>query len=312
VQTLAPPSRESRLAVVLAMTALMGGCAGERTLVREGSAHVVSPDLALVSLGPNAPATLSVVERPYANATRQTIALATEGKTPGQNELRVDIFGVTNKGVGPETTLSDVPLKEDELLSEAQDALPSVPMRISLNYLQNRYGPFGYAIGRSPRDDLCVYAWQRLATPEQKLSLINSRVAASVRLRLCDPHATEASLVASMMNLNIDATLSGGGWTPDPRELSADLGAPGAPQGPPAIMEAYANPLSSKAVAVERRPRKTPVRQARQPIEAPALAAPALQAPPGFVVPPPPPTAAAPAPQSPAVAVPAPPSEPRS
>ena len=298
-------SRKSNLAIAFAMAAFECGCAGQHAIVLTAAPRSLSPDLAFASLGPNAPAILSVIERHYANATRQTIALATDAKTSGQNELRVDILGVKNGDVGSETTLNDIPLKEDELLSEAQEALPSVPLRVSLNFVQNRYGPFGYAVGRSSRGDTCVYAWQRLATPEQKLSLINSRVAASVRLRLCASRAAEAALVAPMMNLTVDATVSGGGWTPEPRELSADIGAPGAPTGPPSIMEAFANSPSPKSYMAKRRPRTVESYPARKSEQEAAPASAALQAPPGFVVPPPPVTApAASTPQVPSAAPP--------
>jgi len=79
------------------------------------------------SLWRRRPAVLSVIQSDYANATRQTIALATRGKTPGENQLRVDVFGVKNDNVALDSSLPDLPLKEAELAAEAQDALPDVP-----------------------------------------------------------------------------------------------------------------------------------------------------------------------------------------
>ena len=183
----APSRRDFALAVTLIAALATAGCAGRHVIIENVGARSVSTNLAFVSLGPGTPGVLSVIESRYANATRQTIALVTRGKTPGENQLQIDVFGLTNEGVSLETTLPDLALNEVDLYSEAQGALPDVPLRMSLNYMQNNFGPFGNAVGRSTQGDTCVYAWQRIATPDRKLSLVNSRVAMSVRLRLCDP-----------------------------------------------------------------------------------------------------------------------------
>jgi hypothetical protein len=241
-----------------------------------------------VSLGPGTPGVLSVIESRYANATRQTIALVTHGKTPGENQLQIDVFGLTNEGASLETTLPDLALNEVDLYSEAQGALPDVPLRISLNYMQNNFGPFGYAVGRSTQGDTCVYAWQRIATPDRKLSLVNSRVALSVRLRLCDPKASEAALAATMMNLSANVSLSGGSWTPEPRELSADIGAAGAPIAPTSILASAANPLPPSSPSTARRRRPIPASACGSSEPLPAV--PGIQQPDAsrVIVPPPP------------------------
>ena len=260
------PRRKAASAVIVMMALVASGCAAQRTIVENSGARAVPADHAFVSLGPGGPAILSVIQSDYANATRQTIALATRGKTPGENQLRVDVFGVKNDNVALDTSLPDLPLKEAELAAEAQDALPDVSLRVSNVYLQNRYGPFGYSVGKTTQGDTCVYAWQRLATPEQKISLINSRNAISIRLRLCDSVANEAALAATMMNLNVDVALSSGSWTPEPRELSADVGAVNAPTAPPQIVIAAANPLPPSPA------RAPPPLRARHATRAPAPA----------------------------------------
>jgi Cellulose biosynthesis protein BcsN len=182
---------------------------------------------------------------------------------------------------------------------------------MSLNYLQNRYGPIGYLVGKSAQGDTCIYAWQRLATPDWKLSPINSRNAISIRLRLCDPRASEAALAATMMNLSVNVALSSGSWTREPNELSADIGAAGAPIAPPSIAAAAANPFPpSSSPAAPTRARRAP-RHERAP---PATSLIQPSTPTGVIVPPPP--LAPPNPRPPAAAPPAgaiapPPQEPR-
>jgi Cellulose biosynthesis protein BcsN len=308
-----PPLRITAPAFILTAALLMGGCAGQRTIVGNwGGAQALAPDQAFVSLGPGSPAVLSVIETDYANATRQRIVLASRGRTPGENQLRVDVFGVKNDNVGPDTSLPDLPPAEAELSAEAQETLPGVPLRMSLNYLQNRYGPFGYLVGKTAQGDTCIYAWQRLATPDWKLSPINSRNAISIRLRLCDPSVSEAALAATMMNLSVNVALSSGSWTGEPNELSANIGAVGAPIAPPSIAVAAANPFPpSSPPAVRRyRVKRAPPRERAPP--ATSFVQPSTPA--GVIVPPPPlaplnaqPAAAAP----PAGADASPPQEPR-
>jgi Cellulose biosynthesis protein BcsN len=314
------PRRKAASAIALMMALVASGCAAQRTIVENPGARAVSTDHAFVSLGPGGPAVLSVIQSDYANATRQTIALATRGKTPGENQLRVDVFGVKNDDVAIDSSLPDLPLKEAELAAEAQDALPDVSLRVSNIYLQNRYGPLGYIVGKTAQGDTCVYAWQRLATPDLKISLINSRNALSIRLRLCDSVASEAALASTMMNLSVNVALSSGSWTPDPRELSADVGAVNAPMAPPQIATAAANPLPPSVARAAPPLRARQARHAPPPERAPAAASviqpPALT---GVVVPPPPlaalnspaaaPTDSAPPPAQ--IGVPPPPQEPR-
>jgi hypothetical protein len=304
--------------MILMMALVASGCAAQRTIVENSGAMAVPTDHAFVSLGPGAPAILSVIQSDYANATRQTIALATRGQTPGENHLRVDVFGVKNDNVALDSSLPDLPLKEAELAAEAQDALPDVSLRVSNIYMQNRYGPFGYIVGKTAQGDTCVYAWQRLATPDRKVSLINSRNAISIRLRLCDSVASEAALAATMMNLNVNVALSSGSWTPEPRELSGDVGAVNAPIAPPQIAIAAANPLRPSPARAAPPLRARVVTRAPSPERAPpatsVIQPPALT---GVVVPPPPlaafnapaPTTATPSPAQ--ISVPPQPREPR-
>ena len=294
------------LPVALAATLMAGGCAGERTVVENAAPQAVPLERAYVSLGAGSPALLFAVNTPYANAVRQTITLATRGRTPGENQLRVDVVGATDKNLAPDAALPDTPLSEEALIAEAQQALPDVPLRTSLNYLQNCYGPFGYAVGRSAQGDTCVYGWQRIATSEDKLNIANSRETVSIRLRLCDPKAGEAALVATMINLSVNVDLTSGGWAPDPRPLSPDIGAPDAPTAPAPILTAAEDPLPPAISATSYRAEgvaRASASEALQPLSAvvqPPVVVCVAVPPPPLLLPsaPPPATVSAPPPPS--------------
>jgi Cellulose biosynthesis protein BcsN len=294
--------RGTAAAGVALLMAIVDGCAAPRTIVANESERQVSVDQAFVSLGPSAPPVLSIVEHPYENATRQTLRLATRGSTPGENTLRVDVIGIKNPGISPDATLSDAPLEAAQLSSEAEDALPGVPLRTSLTYLQNRSGPFGYAVGKSAQGDECIYAWQRVATPDRDLSVVNSRNTLSLRLRLCEPNTSEAALLASMMGLNVNVGLSGGLWTPEPKQFASEIGSPGTAIGPPGVLAA----VSPDAERAARPPRRRSVKPGRGEIVEAPIAAP-TQNPltsDAVLVPPPLAGPASPAAQGPVVPIP--------
>jgi Cellulose biosynthesis protein BcsN len=238
---------------------------------------------------------LSIVERVYWNATRQTALLSTRGRTSGENFLRVDVIGVTNSEVGRESTLPEDPLNEGELFAEAEEALPDVPLRATQTYVQNRYGPFGYAVGASTQGDECIYAWQRLATPDENLSIFNTRNTLSLRLRLCEPRVTEAQLVAVMMGLSINVAISGGSWSREPKPLTSDAGVAGVVIAPPEVLSA------AKLGAAQAAPRPRIIKS-----HVPELSPASVAPPPGGVVVPPPPLGSPIAQPSPGPVVPAP------
>jgi hypothetical protein len=284
---------------VALLMAIVDGCAAPRTIVANESERQVSVDQAFVSLGPSAPPVLSIVEHPYENATRQTLRLATRGATPGENTLRVDVIGIKNPRISREATLPDAPLEAPQLSSEAEDALPGVPMRTSLTYLQNRSGPFGYAVGKSAQGDVCIYAWQRIATPDSDLNPVNSRNTLSVRLRLCEPKTSEQALIASMMGLNVNVGVSGGLWTPEPKQFSSDIGSPGTEIGPPQVA------VSPDADQTARPSRRRAVKPRGEVVEAPiTVPTQNLLTGDAVLVPPPGAPSAAPTAQGPVVPIP--------
>jgi hypothetical protein len=152
------------------------------------------------------------VERRYANATEQNIALATSASTHGQNLLRVQIFGPVDRVLAGESSLSNDPLPVDDIDEEIDDLLPGVRMTRSLYYAQNRYGPFGYAVGRGAGRDLCLYAWQRIAS--SSASAFGRQGTIQIRLRLCEAGASEEKLLSVMYGLSINAFFKSDVWNP--------------------------------------------------------------------------------------------------
>jgi len=98
-------------------------------------------------------------------------------------------------------------------------------MAVSPYYVQNAYGPFGYAIGKPANGDTCIYAWQRIA-PTTKPSGAVDRGAVVIRLQLCRRGVSEQQLLEVMYKLRLDASLY-----PPPRAPLA-IGALNAPIRP--------------------------------------------------------------------------------
>src|SRR5690606_3555739 len=114
---------------------------------------------------------------------------------------------------------------------EMRSLLPGVAMQRSNHYVQNTFGPFGYATGRSASGDTCLYAWQRLAS---KPSLIGNKGSVQIRLRLCGRSATEESLLATMYGFTFTGAFADMGWNPFDRAPPSDprLGVSGQPMRP--------------------------------------------------------------------------------
>lgn len=274
-----------RRSLPVLLCALLSACAqSETALVRASMASSPSAQQALALPPPGAPAVIGVVERRYANAIQQEISLATDSSVPGQNLLRVQLFGSMGREAG-DTRLPDRMLSQADIGREMRQLLPGVAMQRSPLYAQNGYGPFGYAIGRSGID-LCIYAWQRISGTQAGAPFANIG-SAQIRLRVCRSGASERGLLAIMYGYTINASLPGG-WNPhgvpapDPR-----LGAPGQVIVPAVSSSGY-DTMLDPPVAAAPPPAQQP-RRARRPAAAPPPPSP----PPGAPIVPPPPAAAA-------------------
>ncbi|WP_354347394.1 cellulose biosynthesis protein BcsN [Phyllobacterium ifriqiyense] len=234
---------------------------------------------------PGGPSVVSVIERPYNNAVQQEILLSTSARTPGQNVLRIQLFGPVKPNLSGGETLRDPQLGVANIQRELRNMLPGVAMRRSPIYVQNRYGPFGFASGRSPFGDTCIYAWQRIRPSESQTRWLTGRGSIQVRLRLCDAGLSEEQLLAFMYGFTINASFSSYSWNPYGEMASPphNLGKPGAdiyaggPPPPPAETLMPAPVVRSVRVA-------SPERKAQQSTDARAP----RPVPVGPLVPPPP------------------------
>ncbi|APG94786.1 cellulose biosynthesis protein BcsN [Sinorhizobium americanum] len=287
--------------IVLVLLSLAGCTAREGARVPTG-ATIVPTENALVLPPPGGPEVLNVVERRFGNAVEQDVNLHTSASTPGQNYLRATFFGPTGAGLDQKTAAYSA-VRASEMMREAGRAIPGVPLTQSPYFLQNNYGPFGYAFGRRG-SDACLYAWQQIRPPESQRSPLRSYGTIQVRLRHCATDATENELLSIVYGYTISGTIIGDpSWNPygAPPAVDAGLGRTGSP--------IYRTEVQSdQAPALERRRRAivtAPVRATtavekpevtRQPVVAPLpLPQPggSLQSPPGagaagtVVVPPP-------------------------
>jgi hypothetical protein len=236
------------LCVLLAATSACVPVAEEPTGTR-----LVSSASALALPPPGGPAVVGVVERRYSNALEQEISLETQAATPGQNELGVRVLGL-GRAKGDDALLAPE-LSDVAIAAEMQGALPGVPMQISPFYVQNGYGPFGYAVGRGAGRDLCLYGWQKIGgevtTPFVRQGAVETR------LRLCEAGASERALLANMYGYTVQ-TAFGPGWStgsaaPGPRLA---LGATGTPILPEGVV--LVNPAPAAAPSSRPRPASAP------------------------------------------------------
>jgi hypothetical protein len=252
------------LAAIGLTALLLAGCSTTPELPTT-EAKLIAPVEAVIIPPPGGPAIVSVVASTYPNAIKQDIFLATDARTPGENKIQVIQF-IGKGGDGSDTRLRDVPFIEVNLTEEALAAWPNAGMAVSPYFVQNAYGPFGYAIGKPPTGDTCIYAWQRIA-PTTKPSGAIDRGAVTIRLQLCRHGATEQQMVEVMYKLRLDASLFPPGRAP------AAIGRIGAPIRP-VNAQGFAEVIPSAVPAAP--PRATPPRQVvvAAPVVTPAVVVP--------------------------------------
>ncbi|WP_157948983.1 cellulose biosynthesis protein BcsN [Neorhizobium huautlense] len=240
--------RAAILSFLLPLVAV--GCAGQP--VQTGTfARNLSSEQAMALPPPGGPAIVSVVERRFDNAVEQDVFLATSALTPGQNSIKAQFFGTTSPFKLSDNKLTSTPVTEAGIASEMRRALPGIRMARSSFFVQNNYGPFGYAFGRGARSDLCMYAWQQIRSPSGTISPLANYGSIQIRLRLCQAGGTEEQLLAVMYNYTIVGSVDAGGWNPygEPRSVPSSLGGVGAP--------IYPRPASSEPIVPIIQPRTT-------------------------------------------------------
>lgn len=235
-----PSAQKAALLWVAATALLVAGCGEQRLsdaeLTFSTRAIAVDPSRALIALPPGGPPAIGVTQRSYENAISQTISLATRGRTPGENTIQVAFFTAADlpESTGVEGNLLKLPGIDDfSVAQDMEERLPGVAMAPSAVFVQNKYGPFSYAFGRGVGGDACLYAWQRIAEGD---SVFRPRSGAvSVRMRICDPKASETTLLRLAYNYSLNASLRRSGWGPigDAPAPAPGLGKAGAPIYPP-------------------------------------------------------------------------------
>ena len=215
--------------IVLAFLSLAGCTAREGVRIPTG-ATIVPAENALILPPPGGPEILNVVERRFGNAVEQDVNLHTSAFTPGQNYLRATFFGPTGAGLNRQTAAYSA-VRASEMMREARRAIPGIPLIQSPYFLQNDYGPFGYAFGRGRGGDACLYAWQQIRPPESQRSPLRSYGTIQVQLRYCAAGATENELLSVVYGYTISGSIGDPAWNPygAPPSVDAGLGRAGSP-----------------------------------------------------------------------------------
>lgn len=248
--------RSTRRSIRPGLAALLGiasltlvGCGG-KPIQSEAFIKNVPAEQAMVMPPPAGPGIVSIIERRFNNAISQDIHLVTDASTPGQNMLKVQLFGTESAFRHADNSLGMSSITESKISSEMRQSLPRVAMSKSQFYVQNAYGPFGYAFGRGRGSDLCLYAWQQIRTRNQGTPFANYGVI-QIRLRTCEANATETKLLSVMYNFTINASVDALGWNPygANRQFNSAVGTTGAP--------IYPRPASSEPIVQTLPPRQT-------------------------------------------------------
>lgn len=257
------------------LVALCLSACSVRDGVRLSDTAVTVPNEAAFALpAAGGPAVVSIVERRFSNATQQDIFLFTSASTPGQNVLRVQLFGPVGLQMDGQKSLGYSPIRASEIAREMRRELPGIALSPSPVFLQNTYGPFSYAYGHGRGNDACLYAWQQVRSSEAERSAFENRGTIQVRLRLCEEGASEEKLLSVMYGYTIRGAFNAAGWNPYGAPGGADpaLGRAGNPiypkredlRGGPETMAERAKPraVSQQRSVVRTVEQGAPVKQA--------------------------------------------------
>ncbi len=204
-----------RAGISVLLTAMVAGCGAPRDGVRlTESATTVPAEEAMILPPPGGPSVVSVISRQFTNADQQDVLLFTSASTPGQNFLRIKLFGPMSITRDGGKSLGYATLRDSAIGREMRAEFPGVAMRRSDLFLQNDYGPFGYAFGHGRQNDSCFYGWQQIRSNEQDRSGFQNGGTIQVRLRLCEEGASEERLLSIMYGYTIRAGISKPGWNP--------------------------------------------------------------------------------------------------
>lgn len=211
----------------------------------------IAPVESFARLPAGGPAIITVLEKRYRDAIVRETVLATNSRVSGQNFLTVTLYGPVGYVTVDDNALGEASILPTQIAREFEWYLFGVPMKTSLIYTQNKYGPFGFATGVARTGDRCLYAWQHIERPQ-----FVKAGAIGIRLRLCDVKATEQELLWVMYNFDIVGYLPSPLWNPygRPPRVSANLGALSAPVEPELPVAAREAPPPRRIVIREPQP----------------------------------------------------------
>lgn len=194
---------------VLLTAFLAAGCSAPMTGRSDVAPSLNAPvgrDAAIATLPASAGFVINVAERRYSNGVVQEITLKGDPTTHGENRLTVAVrrpAGLDGSGTNP--------LKIDRpdarsIRAEIAERFPGIQMTVSTVVERNAYGTFGYAGGRGPSGDSCLYAWQFIddmpAVAEgSRLAFLSPSSPMSLRLRICRANHGEQELVEMMRRI---------------------------------------------------------------------------------------------------------------
>lgn len=257
---------------IVLMTGLPG-CSPRDGVKLSDTAMTVPEETAFALPAPGGPAVVNIVERRFHNATQQDIFLFTSASTPGQNVLRVQLFGPVGSQFEGTQSLGYSSIRATEIAKEMRRELPGIALRQSPVYLQNNYGPFSYAYGHGRGNDACLYGWQQIRSPDDTRTVFQNRGTIQVRLRICEDGASEEKLLSTMYGYTIRSAFNVQGWNPygEAPTVDPNLGRTGNPIYPksedlrkavqPAVQSARSRPVVRQRPAVQSTEKAEPVRQ---------------------------------------------------
>nr|WP_272212837.1 cellulose biosynthesis protein BcsN [Marinicella sp. W31]MDC2878760.1 cellulose biosynthesis protein BcsN [Marinicella sp. W31] len=242
-----------RAAMGLLAVGLLSGCAGD-LMSYTSNVRNLMPEEAVIMPPPGGPAIVSVLETQYSNAIDQRILLRTDARTPGQNYINAIFFGTRNYSPMNKRSLSYTALTETRIDESMREELAGVRMVQSPYYVQNNYGPFGYAFGQGRGDDLCMYGWQQIRPGRDSLAAFGQAGTIQIRVRFCESGASEDDLLGIMYGYTVNVAVEAYGWNPYGEQASPPplLGETGAPSYPRKAYDDRPERLANTEAVLER------------------------------------------------------------
>ncbi|SCX11836.1 hypothetical protein DSM25558_1550 [Agrobacterium sp. DSM 25558] len=225
-------ARTTALVLLPGIAMVLSGCNNPGGIRPSGAPKMLPPEEALIFPPPGGPEVISVISRTYSNAIEQQVILRSDARTPGQNYLKVELYGPQRAEDTGKDGLSSSSLRPSSISREIRSAFPGAHLATSAEYLQNAYGAFSYASGRGAGDDTCVYGWQHIRSPEDMRQGFKNLGRINVTLRLCQSGVTVRDLLTVMYNYTITGSYDAESWNPY-----------GTAQKPPEGMGRSGNPM---------------------------------------------------------------------